>query len=345
MISIEEYNRFEAEARSRLPDLYKDNKWGIVPETQGHLVWVQELKGLQPLLNRFQCDRFRSYLYELGGLSKEDLALFGSAKNALISIQKSYYPEIEPIVPVETMLSALTIYRKIKTARPQVRTILEIGPGAGLNSLFFSCDENISNYTQIEATQATYLSQAMVNEACYGVNVWELAGPRSIGSQIVPSKCDRLWHVPWWGVDDLYNTSMYYDVITANACLNEISNEMVDRYLEIFQVKSRPNTLILLQDLGEWMNRNDVQLLEKFNNAGWFVNGFVENWDIERTIGVIGHGDAVSTWWLTKHPNEHVDKIIPRSADGSVVLRDSYSGFSYYGDDEVWTKDKLAKIA
>jgi hypothetical protein len=349
MIGIAEYNETEALAREAAPALHGINQWGNVQDLHNHLCVVRELNQLQILLNRFQCDRYRTYIYELGGLSREDLTFFAYIRGKLLEMQRRHYAGIPPTVPVETMLSAMTLHARIRAARPTATTILEIGPGAGLNALFMSCDLLLKNYTQIEATQATYLSQAMVNDVCYGPErpeIWEAA--RS--DVLQPPIMAPLWHIPWWRVDDLYDQPVSYDVITANACLNEISDEQVLRYLELFKAKSHSDTILVVQDLGDWMYRNDQLLLEMLEAYGWRLNGAVNNWEIEEAVGECGHGDAVCTWWLTKNRGESIPRLKRRCDTGAATLMDgegnpsrNFSGrFRIPGDDRVWGREELA---
>lgn len=343
MITIEQYNWQDSEAVSRDPALHRDNVWGVASETIGHIVTVQKLQDLQPLLNRFQCDRFRTYLYELGGLSALDLDQFLLGRYTMISMQRAHWPGVPIQVPVETMLSALSVYRKIKTARPMVATVLEIGPGAGLNSLFLAGDPAIRNYTQIEATQALYLLQAMVNDLCYEQKVWEAALPLQ---RVAPPDA-RVWHIPWWRLDDLYNTSIYYDVITANACLNEISDQMVWRYLRLFNAKSHNDTLLLVQDVGAWTYRDQDTIENMLRDAGWHIAARTEGTDIEAALREqnwklhCGRGDAVSTWWLTKRTLKPVLKLDRRCAAGLCMLEDDCQGFKITGADQRWTRADL----
>jgi hypothetical protein len=340
MIGIKEYDEAEAFAREMSPQLYRANQWGDLPETHAHLVHVTELKGLQEILNRFQRDRYRTYMYELGGLSRLDIKFFNSIRSRLRAMQEKYYPEVEPIVPVETILSAMTISSKIRAARPAAQTVLEIGPGAGLNSFFF-CDLVTHNYTQIEATQATYLSQAMVNDVCFGKNKWDTWEAARI-SAISPPPTASLWHVPWWRVDDLYNYSIKYDVITANACLNEISDETVARYLALFSAHSHEGTLLLLQDLGAWMFRDDEGLKRILDNHGWILCDLLNNFEVEAAVGDCGHGDAVTTWWLTRYP-ESILRPVPRCSAGSCEF-DTHTGkVTLPGDERVWGREELER--
>lgn len=336
MITIEEYNEAELAATETAPDLHAANRWGPVP-VENPAIWrVVDVPSLQFILNRFHWSRFRGFMYELGGLSRSDLAMFIRAKNLLIEMQREHYPQLSPTVPLDTLLCTLLVYRKIKTARPAVKSILEIGPGSGLTSLYFSQDPAITHYTQIEATQATYLCQAMVNDKVYGSNVWEMALPPQ-----TPKK--PVWHVPWWRVDDLYDLPICYDVITANACLNEISDPIVADYLRLFDAKSHAGTLLLIQDLGAWFFRNKDQFMQMIATAGWHLIAQVLDKDIIKA-GAAVEGDCMSTYWFTKCASDHVDKLTPRSADGSVIVSADYKSFSYPGDETVWHDAKLADL-
>jgi hypothetical protein len=341
MISIQEYDEAEAFAREVAPQLYEDNKWGDIPESHQQLFKVSELSGLQILLNRFQCDRFRTYLYELGGFSRADVTFFAYMRDKIVGMQQRFYPEIEPVVPVETMLSAMCINRKIRTARPAAETILEVGPGAGLNSLLFN-DLVVRNYTQVEATQATYLSQAMVNSVCFGGtkwDVWEAAYPTSVW----PNDLTRLWHIPWWRLSDLYGNCPKYDVITANACLNEISDMMLVRYMELFRTAARDDTFLLLQDLGAWMYRNEEDLKRILRDSGWFLQDVQTNWDVEEAVGACGHGDAVTTWWLTRREGEYVPRPARRCDTGECSLSAMDGIFTLVGEEQSWDRGDLER--
>jgi hypothetical protein len=125
--------------------------------------------------------------------------------------------------------------------------------------------------------------------------------------------------------------------------LNEISDEMVNRYVQLFNVKCHDNTLLLLQDAGAWMYRDEEGLKGLLNENGWFLNGVLSNWDIEETVGQCGHGDAVTTWWFTRHEGEHIPRFNRRCDEGACTLYAGDYNFSLPGSEHVWTRYELER--
>jgi len=64
----------------------------------------------------------------------------------------------------------------------------------------------------------------------------------------------------WWKISELYNNPMKFDVITANDCLNQMTDQVLKSYLNIFGSKCHDDTLVLIQDQGTYIFRDDNKL-------------------------------------------------------------------------------------
>jgi hypothetical protein len=111
-----------------------------------------------------------------------------------------------------------------------VKSILEIGLGAGPTAWYFEQDKQIEFHASIDSTQGCYLLQSLVHDAAYSKD-WCEAGERSARDPLYRSRALR---VPWRKISQLYNNPMKFDVITANTCLNEMTDQALGSYLNIF---------------------------------------------------------------------------------------------------------------
>lgn len=311
MITIEEYNAAEQAAIKLLPVTHEDNIWGIDPKEYAHLLHVNSFHELSPLLDRMHIpERFECFQYELGGLNIDDADRIVLAAQKVDALQGKYMRGVMH-TPFSTLLSAFTIWRKIKDAKPDVESILEVGPGSGFTALYFAQDPQIKRYVSIEATQTYYLLQSMVNDEAYGDAWIEYAQG---GATTTVSNKPRVAHLPWWRLNDPFADANKFDVITANACLNEMSDKALERYLNLFATKSHDRTLLLLQGLGAYIHRDDQQLYKHLIGSGWFLEHQTIDWDIEKHFKGAPHGSGMTTWWLVRNRSHPVSKLMPRSA-------------------------------
>ena len=246
MITPGEYDLLEQQAIEKYPELYEDQRWA--PDEVGHHtsdvdfpLRVSDINECSCLLNRFQRGRYNKYICELGGLTKEEIDKF---RLALSNLETLALKDYEP--PMDQLAAAISIYRNIKLVKKGPVSILEIGPGSGLNSLFYSMDPEIIAYTQIETTQSLYILQELINSIGY-------------------KSCN---HLTWW--QELPNIE--YDVINTNACLAEMTDNALTRYFDLFDEKSHETTVLLIQDAGGHVNRSGNDTLKYILSRGWYLN-------------------------------------------------------------------------
>jgi hypothetical protein len=60
----------------------------------------------------------------------------------------------------------------------------------------------------------------------------------------------RAVHLPWWHLDTLYDKEGYFDIVTSNANLNELSRPALHDYLTIFSRSLAEDGIFLVQCTG-----------------------------------------------------------------------------------------------
>src|SRR5262249_39684371 len=126
------------------------------------------------LLDTMQEHRFERFLKELGGLSAEDADKYIAALTDAVRFQLTHLQKRRALVPFSTMLSALTLYKKIAGFKPDVEAVLEVGPGCGYLSFFLSRHPSLKRYDQAEACESFYVLQSMINTFLFGHEFREL---------------------------------------------------------------------------------------------------------------------------------------------------------------------------
>lgn len=237
---------------------------------------VESIQDLRHMLDTMQEHRFDGYMQEIHGLSDDEHKSIRAQIDLLTEMQIIHFPDHTPIKPLDTIMSAWALWKKLTVARPNAKTILEIGPGCGYLSCFLAANSNVTNYTQIESCESFYLLQSMVNAMSFGARIWEAALENKCGDQTV-------WHLPWWRVREILPA---YDVITANACLCEFTDRAFSDYVNLFDQCATPDTLLLVQCTGAHHFRGAEQLYETLQAHGWRKHTTSDS--------------PVHTWWLTK---------------------------------------------
>ena len=105
-------------------------------ERVGFPVRINSYRDLGQLLDTMQENRFAKYMNELGGLSDAEYELLIDVCCDLIDFQSIYFPNRRAILPISTLLSSFTLFKKMKGINPDFRSVLEVGPGCGYLSLF-----------------------------------------------------------------------------------------------------------------------------------------------------------------------------------------------------------------
>lgn len=144
-------------------------------EKTGFPVRVSSLRELGQLLDTMQENRFDGYMQELGGLTESEYALLINACRDIVLFQLTYFSNRKPTLPLSTLLSAFTLYRKFLTVDGNFRSVIEIGPGCGYLSFFLRHHAALRNYSQIEACESFYLLQSLVDVHCFPARFEERA--------------------------------------------------------------------------------------------------------------------------------------------------------------------------
>jgi hypothetical protein len=265
MIEVQDYRVAERSARSVI------GSWWLA-ETHivdhfarvGFPVRIESAHEVGQLLDTMQEKRFERFLAELGGLSPADADQYLWALTEAVKFQLAHLPKRQPIVPFSTMLSSLALYKKIVGFKPNVETVLEVGPGCGYLSFFLARHASLKSYDQVEACESFYVLQSMINSFLFGHEFRELAIVPAKDEAIVVRKdvevpfllsgdtlpLPRSIHFPWWKLNTLYADKQRYDVVTSNANLNEFTKNALQDYLTIFRDVLKNDGIFLVQCTG-----------------------------------------------------------------------------------------------
>jgi len=161
MLEISDYRLGEQLGRSTI------SNWRIA-ETHlvdhfirvGFPVRIESRHEVGQLLDTMQEKRFEQFMTELGGLSAAEADSLTDALVSSVKFQMAHLPRRNPCVPFSTMLSSLTLYKKIVGIKPDVESVLEVGPGCGYLSYFLAGHESVRNYSQVEACESFYILQS-----------------------------------------------------------------------------------------------------------------------------------------------------------------------------------------
>ena len=255
-------------------------------ERVGFPVRVASVRDLGQIVDSMQENRFGGYMQELGGLAAEEHALIGEACRDVVEFLLSYLPHRPPILPISTILSAFTLYRKMCGVSPSFGSVLEIGPGCGYLSFFLRHHAALKNYSQIEACESFYILQNLVNLHCFGSRFDERALPaegveavdffvnRDNEMEFAPQlRLDRptpkCVHYPWWRIGELISRDLRFDIVTSNANLLEFNPKALDDYLSLLHRVLAPEGAMIVQCAGYPANGNDETLLAKMYEKGF----------------------------------------------------------------------------
>jgi hypothetical protein len=264
MIEIQDYRFGERLARSVIAS------WWLAETHQvdhfarsGFPVRIESIHEVGQLLDTMQENRYERFLKELGGLSADDVVMLTRAIVQAIKFQLAHLPRRQPIMPFSTMISSLALYKKIVGFKPEVESVLEVGPGCGYLSFFLEHHFALKDYSQIEACESFYILQSMINSYLFRHEFKEFAigaGPEDqslhlrkdvdtavvlSGDELPSHKC---FHYPWWMLKAVGGKK--YDIVTSNANLNEFSRHALRDYLTIFSQVLKDDGIFLVQCTG-----------------------------------------------------------------------------------------------
>ena len=230
----------------------------------GFPVRVESTDELVGLLDTMQENRFPLFLKELGGLDDKDLSVLVKAVADYCLFFQTHFQSDEVPLPLSTMMAHLVLAKKLRGLGP--RRILELGPGCGYLSFFLRDWEGLANYTQVETTESFYLLQNLVNKYLFGARFKDHAQAQlnghaaSLITQALPGNETELsprlkvevpavcHHYPWWQAGAAAKER--FDVVTANAMLNELSESAFRQYVWLIDQCLAPDGALLVQCIG-----------------------------------------------------------------------------------------------
>jgi len=282
MLDSPTYRASEQLAKSLLPHWRFGQVHNLdVFERIGFPVRIASIRELGPLLDSMQENRFDAYMRELDGLSDDEYNLLLEACKDSLRFQLRMFPQRPPVAPLSTMMSVITLYKKMLGFKPDFRTVLEIGPGCGYLSFLLKHHRSLENYSQIEACESYYILQNLVNVHCFDTRVDErvfipptirvsdflIANevqsselPNPVNLRREPPLCT---HYPWWRIGELISDERRFEIVTSNANLLEFSPAALEDYLTLVSNVLEPGGIFLIQCMGYHEHGNLETLLEK----------------------------------------------------------------------------------
>lgn len=239
-------------------------------EKVGFPVRMDNIRQLRSLVDTMQENRFDAYMGEMGGFSQQELDLFLAACVDVIRFQAILFPDHPPMLPLDTLISAFSVYSKVSRLRPGFKTLLELGPGCGYLSFFLKQHQGLENYSQVEACESFFLLQSRVNEFNFQegfhskVAIGDPAGHPSYYPALPSGYTDSAQkpllvnfqrsttccQYPWWNLAALERQEIQFDVVTSNANLLEFSTEALYDYLALISRKMAPEGVFFVQCFG-----------------------------------------------------------------------------------------------
>lgn len=278
------YRKAESLAREHLPTWEYAQIHRVAFENSSFPQHVNSHTELMQVMNIMQENRYAAFHQEWGGYTDHDINCIVNALVDYVIFHRENFPRAQVKLPVSTMVSSYSIFKKITGYNPKAETILEIGPGGGNGAFFFKHHRPLKNYSTIEASEAYYLLQNLVYAYNFGVAFEEKAIP-SVPENIqrVFSTCQhfevpkyltlditpKATHYPWWRNGDVYTQHGTFDVITSNANLMEFSHQALADYLHLFKTVLKKDGVIICQCLGGPLNGQVKDLLNVMRLEGF----------------------------------------------------------------------------
>jgi len=296
MLEPETYRTSERLAKAQLPTWWVAQTHNVDHfEKSGFPVRISSLREVGQLLDTMQENRFEKYMRELGGLTESEYALVVKACRDAVLLQLTYLSNRRPILPLSTLLSSFTLYRKFLGVDANFRSVLEIGPGCGYLSFFLRNHAPLQNYSQIEACESFYLLQNLVNVHCFGPRFEERAlvpkeasvldyfspaetrpGHTEISRTIqLNLKRPLCSHYPWWRIGELVSQDQKFQIVTSNANLLEFNRTALDDYLTLLQQVIAPDGVFVVQCTGFPASGTLESLIDKIWEKGFATLMFV----------------------------------------------------------------------
>ncbi len=267
-----QYRRWEKLAQGQLDSFRIGQRHNLdVFQQVGFPVRADSIESIGALLDTMQEGRFDAYMKDLGGLSESERELFVDAAIDLLRFQRTYLPYRDPILPLDALIAAFSIYLKVRRLHPDFSSVLEFGPGCGYLALFLQRLEGLENYTQVEACESFFLLQNKVNQFLFADSAYaHLPIVSGLGYQSyypdlpgefqaegkrppdrvtfeTPRQCEQY---PWWNLEQLRQQAGPFDVVTSNANLMEFSTAALYDYLALIKEKLSDEGIFFVQCFG-----------------------------------------------------------------------------------------------
>lgn len=290
MLEPETYRISERLAKSQLPTWRLAQTHAVEHfEKTGFPVRVSSLGEVGQLLDTMQENRFDGYMAELGGLTESEYALLIKACRDLVLFQLTYFSNRPPTLPLSTLLSVFTLYRKFLAVDRGFRSVIEIGPGCGYLPFFLRHHSALQNYSQIEACESFYLLQHLVDLHCFPARFEERAlmpGDAPVLDYFSPAenrpayteisrpirldlKRPLCTHYPWWRIGELVKRKETFQIATSNANLLEFSAPALDDYLTLLREILAPDGVFIVQCTGLAANGTLASLVDLLRKKGF----------------------------------------------------------------------------
>ena len=290
MLEPETYRISERLAKAQMPT------WRLAQthhvehfEKTGFPVRVSSLGELGQLLDTMHENRLDIFMQELGGLTESEYALLIKACRDAVLFQLTYFSNRQPILPLSTLLSVFTLFRKFLAVDASFRSVIEIGPGCGYLPFFLRHHSALRNYSQIEACQSFYLLQHLVDLHCFGprfderalmpgdapvMDCYSPAETRPVYTEIsrtvrLKMKHPLCSHYPWWRIAEVIRREEKFQIATSNANLNEFSATALNDYLTLLGEVLAPDGVFIVQCTGLEANGTLASLIERLYEKGF----------------------------------------------------------------------------
>lgn len=243
------YRRSETLARQVMPSWRTEQPHTPVVFLQfGFPVKIDSTADLFRLLDTFQEGRFQPYQGEMGGLTEGDVELIVGALEMHCRFVGQTFHTDRVELPLSTVMGMYAAYQKLKGWSH--RRVLEIGPGCGYLAYFTSRDLDIERHDQVEVTESLYMLQHLVGDHCFESGFLERAAidpnaGRNVSIELGSQK--RCHHWPWWRISEIEGP---YDVIMANACLNEMTEAALQVYVDLIDRTLADQGAVIAQCIG-----------------------------------------------------------------------------------------------
>ncbi|MDD4951389.1 MAG: hypothetical protein PHV85_02450, partial [Desulfovibrionaceae bacterium] len=279
------YRDMESMARRGLADWRVARRHNLDHyERYGFPVRITTFLETRQLLDTMQESRFERLQEELGGLSEADLGALVEACLELARFQRRHYPGRSLLLPLDTVLAMLVVYKKLDGLAPGFKSILEVGPGCGYLALFLRNRADLENYSLTESCESFYILQDAVNRQLFKERFQQLVHDQAEGEWFIrPDDPLRSWlslassdapktvfHYPWWKLGALAASNARFDLVNSNANLLEFNPEALRDYLALFRMKLNKNGLFFAHCYGFESPEKDRQYLyEELYRAGF----------------------------------------------------------------------------